>query len=115
MWKSMFHYVKDGCNTNLWSAANLKLYIPKTHPKSIWLSGLTIWNNLQPDARSAEAESLRNLKQLYQKNSRSVRQSYLWLHTLYILGPAKLISSFHQPDWPYFTALTLKILLSVVI
>ena len=32
MWKM---YVE----TNLWSAANLKLYVPQTHPKSSQLSG----------------------------------------------------------------------------
>ena len=72
-----YAYVTDVCNTNLWSAANLK-YGPKTHPKGTWISGPIIWKNLQPDARSAK--SLHNFKQLYQKNSQSIKQSYLWLH-----------------------------------
>ena len=67
--KNMFQYVKDVCSTNVWSAANLKLYVPKAHPKSIQFSGPNIWNNLQPDARSAK--SLCSFKLLYQKNNQN--------------------------------------------
>jgi len=61
--KDMFHYVKDISRPNLRSAANFKLYIPKTHHKSIRYSGPNIWNNLQPNVRTAE--SLSNFKRLY--------------------------------------------------
>ena len=79
---NMFQYVKDVGSTNLQSAANLKLYVPKTHLKSIYFSRPTIWNNLQPDARSPK--SLCDFTQLHQKNQ-NIQRSYLWLHILYIL------------------------------
>ena len=40
--RNIFQYVKDVCSNNLRSAANLKLYVPKTHPKSIRFSGPSI-------------------------------------------------------------------------
>ena len=58
--------------TNLRSAANLDLHVPKTHPKSIQFLGPTICNNLPPDARSGK--SLCNFKRLYQKNNQNVKK-----------------------------------------
>ena len=49
--KHMFQYVRDVYSTNPLSAANLKLYVLKTYPKSIRFSGPTIWNNLQPGCK----------------------------------------------------------------
>ena len=91
--KNIFQYVTDVSNANLQSAANLKLYVPKTHLKVFdFKSGPTIWNNLKSDA--GLAKSLRNLMQLYNRtpakalpqNSQSIKTKlFVTAHFVYVI------------------------------
>ena len=62
----MFQYVEDVGRTNLRSASDNKLYIPRTHHKTIRSSGPRMWNSLKKEVR--EAETVRIFKRLYHKN-----------------------------------------------
>ena len=66
--KGMFQYLKDISRPNLRSATILNCIsqklIPKTQPQSRQHSGPNIWNNVQPDVRTAK--SLGNFKRVYQ-------------------------------------------------
>jgi hypothetical protein len=61
--KDMFQYVQDVGRTNLRSVSDNKLFIPRTHHKTIRYSGSKIWNHLKKEVRSAK--SVRACKQLY--------------------------------------------------
>ena len=62
----MFQYVKDTERTDLRSATNDKLFLPRVHPKSIRYSGPRAWNKLKPAVR--RSKSLAQFKRNYLKS-----------------------------------------------
>ena len=49
----MFTNIKDNSNYSLRSSANKKLFVPRTHHKSLSYTGVIIWNAL-PENRNLQ-------------------------------------------------------------
>ena len=52
--QTMFTNIKDYSNYSLRSSANKKLFVPRTHHKSFSYTGVSIWNALPENIKSAE-------------------------------------------------------------
>ena len=60
--QTMFTNNKDNSNYSVRSSANKKLFVPRTHPKSLSYAGVIIWNALPENIKSSKTfTKFRNL------------------------------------------------------
>ena len=52
--QTMFTNIKDHSNYSLRSSANKKIFVPRTHHKSLSYTGVIIWNALPENIKSSE-------------------------------------------------------------
>ena len=63
--QTMFTNIKDNSNYSLRSSANKKLFVPRTHHKSLSYTGVIIWNALPENIKSSKTFTI--FKNLYIK------------------------------------------------
>ena len=65
--QTMFTNIKDNSNYSLRSLANKKLFLPRTHHKSLSYTGVIIWNALPENIKSSK--TFTKFKNLYIKKT----------------------------------------------
>ena len=65
--QTMFTNIKDNSNYSLRSSANKKLFVPRTHHKSLSYTGVIIWNALPENIKSSK--TFTKFKNLYIKKT----------------------------------------------